>query len=247
VSFAADHFSEVAARYAAFRPHYPAALVDVLADRSPATATAVDLGCGNGQLTVALARRFDRVIGIEPAEAQIAKATPHPQVEYRVAPAEATGLADASADLAVAAQAAHWFEWPRFVAEVGRIAKPGGLIALVSYGNFLVDGVPDPDIEHYHHVVVGPYWPPGREHVENGYRDLVLPWPVVEAPEIEMTLEWTRDDLVGYVSSWSATARLIADRGPAEFEALRARILERWPADRRLEISWPLTIKLARR
>ncbi len=242
-----DHFSTVAGRYAAFRPHYPPALVDVLAERSTARDTALDIGCGTGQLTAALADRFDHVIGIEPAAALIAKATPHPRVEYRVAPAEETGLPDAFVDLIVAAQAAHWFDWPRFIAEAGRVARPGALVALVSYGNPLIDGVRDPDLVHYHDVTVGPYWPPGREHVENGYRDLVLPWPVVEAPSLAIEASWTRDELLGYVSSWSATARMIADRGASGYESLAAALAARWPDDTRRAITWPLTVKLARR
>ncbi len=71
-----DHFSTVAARYAAFRPHYPPALVDALADLT--TGDVVwDIGCGSGQLTVHLATRFARVIGTDPAAAQIAAAPTH--------------------------------------------------------------------------------------------------------------------------------------------------------------------------
>jgi SAM-dependent methyltransferase len=116
----ADHFSAVAARYAAYRPHYPRALVDVLG----AGDVAWDIGCGSGQLAVALAERFERVIATDLTQQQLDAAVPHPRVEYRRAPAEESGLADASVDLAVAAQAAHWFDWPRFIAEVGRVARP---------------------------------------------------------------------------------------------------------------------------
>ena len=58
---------------------------------------------------------------------------------YRVAPAEASGLDDASCDLVVAAQAAHWFDLPRYWAEVARVLKPGGLAALVGYGLLRID------------------------------------------------------------------------------------------------------------
>jgi len=51
----ADHFSAVAARYAAYRPHYPPALVDALAERCERHELAWDAGCGNGQLSLALA------------------------------------------------------------------------------------------------------------------------------------------------------------------------------------------------
>jgi trans-aconitate methyltransferase len=107
----ADHFSQVAARYAAYRPHYPAALVDALADRADTRGVAWDVGCGSGQLSVALAKRFARVIATDPSRAQLDAALHHPSVDYRCEPAEASTVADA--DLVVAAQAAHWFDWPR--------------------------------------------------------------------------------------------------------------------------------------
>jgi len=246
----ADHFSGVAARYAAFRPRYPQALVDALAERAgpdPAAALAWDAGCGNGQLSVALAGRFGRVIATDPARAQLAEATPHPRVEYRCEPAEASTLPDAAAALVVAAQAAHWFDWPRFVAEAGRVAAPGALVALVSYGNLVLDGEAGAVIGRYHREVAGPHWPANRRHVEDGYRELALPWPAVSAPAIEMTAAWSRDEVLGYVSSWSATARLVEREGPAPCEALGAALAAAWPGGERRPARWPLTIHLARR
>jgi SAM-dependent methyltransferase len=242
-----DHFSAVATRYAAFRPRYPAALVDALAARAGGLDLAWDVGCGSGQLSVALAGVFRRVIATDPAQALLEAAEAHPRVEYRCEPAEASVLASATADLVVAAQAAPWFDFPRFLAEAGRVARPGALVALVSYGDAIVDGAAGAALAHYHHVVAGPYWPKGREHVENGYRDLVLPWPPVEAPPFAMTAAWTRDQLVGYVSSWSATRRLVEAQGPAPYEALRDALIAAWPDDESRAVRWPLTVKLARR
>jgi SAM-dependent methyltransferase len=238
----ADHFSTVAARYAQYRPTYPPALVDALADRAP-PGTAWDVGCGTGQLSVALAARFACVIATDPAQAQLDAATPHAGVEYRCAPAEASGLPDASVVLAVAAQAAHWFDWPRFVAEAGRVVQPGGLVALVSYGVIEVDDA----VDRFYRDVVGPYWPPERRHVENGYRDLALPWPAVEAPRLAMTASWTRDELLGYIGTWSATVKLVAREGTAPLAALDAALAATWPAGEARTIRWPLTIQLARR
>jgi SAM-dependent methyltransferase len=241
-----DHFSELAARYAAYRPHYPPALVGVLAERCERHDVAWDVGCGSGQLSVALAARFGRVIATDPASAQLAHAEPDPHVEYRCASAEASGLPDASADLAVAAQAAHWFDWPRFVVEVGRVVRPGGLIALVSYRNAELAGdVGELLLAYYREIE--PYWPGGRVHVNNHYRDLELPWPAVAVPPIEMTTSWTCDELIGYVTTWSATARLVAARGEALVDELRRRLAAAWPDRQPREIRWPLTIKLARR
>src|SRR2546425_2341275 len=96
-----------------------------------------DAGCGSGQLSVLLAERFARVIATDASPEQIAQATPHRKVAYAVAPAEASGLPPRAADLAVAAQAAHWFDLAAYYAEVRRGGRPGAGVGLVGYG--LVD------------------------------------------------------------------------------------------------------------
>jgi SAM-dependent methyltransferase len=242
----ADHFSSVAAAYAAYRPSYPAELSRILANLAP-PGTAWDVGCGSGQLTTQLAEHID-VIGTDPSAAQVKQAFPHARATYRVGSAEASGLPDQSATLVVAAQAAHWFDWPKFIAEVERVAVPGALVALVSYGILHVDDpVVEPIVQRFYFDVVGSYWPAERAHVENGYRDLVMPWPSVPAPAIEMTETWTRDELGGYVSTWSATSKMVKANGPAQFDALRADLAAVWPEGEKRVIRWPLTLKLARR
>lgn len=243
----ADHFSKVAARYAAYRPHYPQALADALAERSPARGLAWDAGCGNGQLSVLLARQFERVIATDPSQTQIAEATACAGVDYRVEPAEHSSLGDASADLAVSAQAAHWFDWPRYTAEVSRVTRPGALVAVVGYGRLVVAGSASTVIDRYYSETAGPYWPKGREIVENLYRDLAWPWPEVEAPAIDMVAAWTREELLGYVSTWSATQRLATALGPRPYEELCEAVARVWPDGERRDVRWPLAIRLGRR
>jgi len=230
----------MAAKYAAYRPQLPDAVVDLLADRCARTELAWDAGCGSGQFSVPLARRFTRVIATDPATAQIDAAVAHPRVSYHVAAAE-DGIAE-RADLVVAAQAAHWFDWPRWLAAIARSAAPGALVALVTYGE-----VDAGEVIRSYLADVAPYWPPGREHVDNGYRDLKLPWPAVDIPPPAMTRSWTRDELFGYVTTWSATARMVAAGGGARLERLGRELTERWPGNEPREIRWPLTIKLTRR
>ncbi len=129
-----DHFSEISAAYAAHRPSYPAALVDFLARLAPARRLAWDAGCGSGQLSVLLAGAFERVVATDASPEQIGRAASHARVEYRCARAEESGLPERVADLATAAQAAHWFDLPSYYAEVRRVVRPGGIVALISYG-----------------------------------------------------------------------------------------------------------------
>jgi SAM-dependent methyltransferase len=154
-----DHFSLGSDRYAAFRPTYPAALADWLAGLCASTDAAWDVGCGTGQLSVLLARRFGCVFATDASAEQVAMAQPAAGVEYSVAPAERSGLADASVDLVVAAQAAHWFDLPEFYAEVRRVARPGAVVALVCYGKCEIDGAGpiDAAVERVYTDVLGPF------------------------------------------------------------------------------------------
>lgn len=238
-------FTAVAKQYAEYRPHYPNELAAQLAALCRSRERAWDIGCGSGQLTQSLAPQFARVVATDPSQGQLDNAPKLANVEYRRATAEASTLDAASVDLAVAAQAAHWFDWPRFVVEVARVAKPGGVVALVSYGIIEVDHAPS--IRHYYFETLAGFWPPERRHVENGYRELVWPWPELSAPRIAMTAEWTRAELIGYVTTWSATAKLVAERGNAPLDAFVASLAREWPDDHeRRTIRWPLTLRLAR-
>jgi 2-polyprenyl-3-methyl-5-hydroxy-6-metoxy-1,4-benzoquinol methylase len=106
-----DHFSGHASAYHQFRPTYPASLFAALAAGAPSREAAWDVGCGNGQASVALAAHFATVFATDMSAQQIASADAHPRVQYRVAPAEESGLAPRSIDLVLVAQALHWFDF----------------------------------------------------------------------------------------------------------------------------------------
>jgi SAM-dependent methyltransferase len=242
-----DHFSTRAADYAAHRPSYPIELVDYLAGLAPARDVALDVGCGSGQLSVLLAERFGRVIATDASARQVESATPHARVEYRVAPAEASNLAPASVDLITAAQAAHWFDLPAFYAEARRIARPGAILALVTYGVLQADGAIDPAIQHFYRDVVGPYWPPERRHVETGYRDFDFPFGEISAPPLAIEVEWRAADLVGYADTWSAVRGAEKALGQSPIPAFGREIAKAWgnPDERRI-IRFPLSLRVGR-
>ena len=238
-----DHFSERSADYAASRPTYPPQLARFLAEHSPGRRLALDCGCGTGQLSVQLAEHFAEVAATDASAAQIAAATPHPRVSYRVAPAEASGLEAASADLIVAAQAAHWFDLDTFYAEAKRVAVPGALLALVTYGVFHVEGDAEPLIQEFYWNTVGPFWPPGREHVEDGYRSLPFPSAEIAVPELDIALSWSRADLLAYVDTWSAMRAAEKAIGRQPFEDFARQLARAWPDGERYGIRWPLSIR----
>jgi SAM-dependent methyltransferase len=243
-----DHFSANNAGYSAHRPTYPPALVDFLADVSPAHDLALDVACGTGQLSVGLADRFAQVVATDASTQQIANATPHERIRYTTAPAELSGLPDASVDLITVAQAAHWLDLDPFYAEVRRIARPQAIIALITYGVLHVEGdEADALTRHFYHEVIGPYWPPERKHVEDGYRALPFPFEPVATPSLTITRAWGLDDLIGYIDTWSAVRAAEKTVGREPIDRFRSDLAQIWgdPAQPR-EINWPLSLRVGR-
>ncbi|NOS70591.1 MAG: methyltransferase domain-containing protein [Verrucomicrobia bacterium] len=243
-----DHFSGVANRYADFRPHYPAALFDYLAALAPQSSVVWDCACGNGQATIDLAPYFDKVIATDASREQIASATPHPKIEYRVAPAEQSGLPDKSIALITVAQALHWFDFDRFYAEVKRVLIPNGVIAVWAYGINTVEGDEVNQLAYkFYAETVGPYWPPERKLVEDGYRTIPFPFANITPPAFRMEAHWTLEQLLGYFSTWSATNRYIKANGRNPLEPLASDLKRVWgDKDSARLIAWPLTIRLGR-
>jgi ubiquinone/menaquinone biosynthesis C-methylase UbiE len=244
-----DHFSSVANRYADFRPHYPAALFDYVATLVPRDAPVWDCAAGSGQATLDLAERFDRVFATDASQEQIASATPHPKVEYRVAPAEQNGLPDASVGLITVAQALHWFDLERFYAEARRVLKPGGVLAAWAYGVSEVEGdAVNQFVQEFYANTVGPYWPPERKLVEEGYRTIPFPFVETTPPTFRMDARWTLEQLLGYFSTWSATNRFIKATGRNPLVPLSEGLSRVWgnPNVPRL-IVWPLSLRVGRK
>ena len=242
-----DHFSATAEAYGRYRPAYPAALFESLAALAPGCELAWDCGCGNGQASRGLAAHFAVVHASDPSEQQIAQAVPHPRVTYAVGRAEASGLPDASVDLILAAQAAHWFDHGAFHAEVRRVARPGGLLALVSYGRLAIEPKIDEILRRYHDETLGPHWPSERWLVVEGYKDLPFPFPELEPPALEMADDWTLEHLIGYLGTWSALARYREDRGEDPLPAVSEALAAAWgPPKGSRRVRWPLALRLGR-
>jgi SAM-dependent methyltransferase len=241
-----DHFSENAVAYALNRPTYPPELAKILAEASPGRGLALDCGCGNGQFAVLLAGHFERVVATDASAEQIANAKPHEGVEFRVAPAEASGLPDKSVDLITAAQAAHWFDLDAFYAEARRIARPDALLALITYGVMIAEGRIGALIDDFYWKRMGPYWPPERRHVEAEYRTLAFPFEELRLPEVAIERDWSRQQFLGYADTWSAT-RAAIKAGQHDLTDDFARDLAAiWPDDDIVTIRWPVTIRAAR-
>jgi ubiquinone/menaquinone biosynthesis C-methylase UbiE len=241
-----DHFSNVAERYADFRPHYPAELFEYLATLVPQNSFVWDCAAGNGQATVDLAQRFESVVATDASPEQIASAAPHPRIEYRVAPAEKSGLPDQAVNLVTVAQALHWFDLEKFYGEVRRVLKPAGVLAVWAYGINEVEGARVNElVQDFYSNIVGPYWPPERKLVEEGYRTIAFPFAEITPPGFKMEARWTMKQLLGYFSTWSATNRYIKATGRDPLEPFLEAIAPEWgEPDLPRIIVWPLSLRV---
>jgi SAM-dependent methyltransferase len=127
----ARSFGRVAETYHRIRPAYSQPLLDLAQEvlELPGHATVLDLAAGTGRLTHELARRFDRVIAVEPDDGMRKLIS---DGEVLAGSAEAIPLPAASVDAAFVGEAFHWFEAAAAIRELARVLRRRGGLALIS-------------------------------------------------------------------------------------------------------------------
>jgi ubiquinone/menaquinone biosynthesis C-methylase UbiE len=242
-----DHFSELAWEYSRYRPQYPQDLIRYLADIAPERNLAWDCGTGNGQAAVQLAGHFQRVYATDASPEQIAQATKHSRVEFKVEHAEAVSLATNSVDLVTVAVAVHWFNLDEFYREVKRVLKPTGVLAVWTYHLPQVEAGIFQVIWTYYREVLGKYWPDRIRYVDEKYKTLPFPFEEFTPPHFELHAEWDLNQLVGYLSSWSAAFKFMEKHRSYPMDVILDDLRSAWgEADSRRELRWPLFIRVGR-
>lgn len=240
-----DHFSAIAGQYASHRPTYPRELFQWLAELCGARELALDVGTGNGQAAVALAEHFTRVVATDPSREQLERAAPHAHVEYRCALAHEHVLEPSTADLITAATAAHWFDSSAFHAEVGRVLKPGGVLAVWNYAPASVSEPVDQVLAALG-ARVAPFWPPERRFVDSGYRTLPFPYADLAAPRFQCRMNWTARQFLGYASTWSAVQRARRELPTDVLAEFAPRLELAWGPEPR-DVVWPIALRVGRK
>lgn len=171
-----------------------------------------------------------------------------PNVTYRQAPAEKSGLADRSVDLITVAQALHWFDIDAFFREAGRTLAPGGVLAVWGYGDPVLDEEPLQAAVHaFNRGTLEPYWPPERALLLAGYRTIAFPFDEVVVPTFFLEQRWTLSQLTGLMRTWSATQRFAAQHGRDPVAEVETTLRGKWgaPGDTHV-VRWPLYLRVGR-
>jgi SAM-dependent methyltransferase len=229
---AARAFGMQAEAYERGRPSWPVDAVAGLLERFGA-GTVLDLAAGTGKLTRILAERADTVIAVEPVDGMrevLRERLPH--VRTMSGTAEAIPLPDGCADAVFVAEAFHWFDPPAAAAEIARVLKPGGGLALLwnTPGSEELDWVAElhetvmrhrlPEVTNLRETV------PWREALEAEPR--FGPLYDEEAAHDHLT---DREMLLAEIASFSGIGGLPPDRFATTIAACRA-VLERHGIDR---------------
>ena len=244
-----DYFSAQAQQYKQFRPHYPAALYDFLHTGLPPKASILDCATGNGQAALGLAGTNCQLVGLDLSIEQLAKAPRTANCLWVQSTVEALPIASHSMDLVTVAQALHWFDFDKFYPEVRRVLTPKGRIAVWTYSLLAACPQFPPPIEDvvrwFYHDVVGEYWPPERRWVDDEYQNIPFPFAEVPVPDFNIDVRWLRQELIGYISSWSAVQLCVTNTGKNPLPALESRLDAVWPGENyELVFSWPLSVRV---
>lgn len=126
---------ELAQRYAQGRPYHHRRTVErcLALGRAVPDGVALDVACGTGLSTRALAELGFRAVGVDLTPAMVAIARQHEGLPFVVAAAESLPVRDGSIAVVTVGSGLHWFDGSRFRAEAARVLAPGGALLVYEH------------------------------------------------------------------------------------------------------------------
>ncbi|TSJ45472.1 class I SAM-dependent methyltransferase [Fluviicola chungangensis] len=238
-----DNFSNNSAAYAQFRPTYPDGVFAFLHTVLPGKQCAWDCATGTGQVAEKLVKLFDHIEATDLSENQLKNAVSHPKIRYSQQVAEQTDFSDQHFDCITVGQAVHWFDFEKFYAEAKRVLKPNGLIVVLGYGNIQIDnpGVQKAVTKLYAEIL-GDYWDPERRYIDEAYQTIPFPFEEILHPEFAIEHTWKRDQLLGYLSTWSAVKHFKEKHKMNPIDL----ILPEFPEFEQVKVTFPVLLRIGK-
>ncbi len=224
----AGSFNVKSGLYAQSRPRYPRHFYEYLTGLTEAHSRLWDSACGNGQVAIDLADRFDEVYATDISENQIRNSFRHPKIKYFVLPSEKTPFPADFFDMICVAQALHWFNIPEFFTEAGRVLKAGGILAVFGYGFFSIDEETDLIIRDYFMTPIDEFWSERNQLIFSGFKGIDFPFLPVDTPPFTMDQKWSLNELLSFLDTWSAAKRYNETHHENIVDTLNSRLLPVW-------------------
>lgn len=220
-------FQAGAAAYERGRPGYPAGAIEWLRTElglRPGR-TVADVAAGTGKLTRELIATGATVVAVEPVPGMR-------DVLERVVPgvrvldgtAETLPVPDESLDAITVAQAFHWFDVPRALAEFHRVLPPGGRFAVIWNRRLR-----DQPLHQAIHALTEPYRGDSPSHYDSGWRELIAAdgrFAAAAETRVPFEQQFDADGLVDRVGSISFIAALDDEERERVLARVRALALD---------------------
>lgn len=245
-----DHFSTKSKEYSFSRPVYPESLYDYLYTITSNKGLVWDCATGNGQAAIGLCKYFRNVIASDISPSQIENRFTRDNITYEVFSAENPALSSNTIDLITVAQALHWFDFERFYKEVRRVGRsPAGIIAVWSYGMHKIN----PEIDKISDRltvggdILGDYWPNQTEYVKQDYRTIPFPFEEIAAPKFEMKVDWSLNDLVNYMHTWSSVKKFQLEKKYDPLSTIKEELENLWGIENhKKSVIWNINIRIGK-
>lgn len=239
-----DHFAAGASMYARARPHYPSEMMDWLAGQAPDRKLAWDAATGTGQVAHLATVHFEQVYATDASPAQLAETVPAPGLRFVHERAELPSLPVDSVDLVTVGAAAHWLDLPRFYEAARRVSRPGGLLALFSYGIELSGSPALQGVLNAYAASIAPHWTPAYQVVVDRYRGLPFPFERVEMPAFLAHSQGDLKQFMDLMRTWSGSLRAREATGADPLAPFAQRFEQAWtqrgPVEAPRTLHWPI-------
>nr|CAG8658782.1 1220_t:CDS:2 [Entrophospora candida] len=265
------------AAYNTYRPTYPQKLFEKVYNyhksHNGSFDAALDVATGTGQVTQVLADSFKKVYGVDSSATMLENAVKKSNITYSTSTAENLNrFDDSSIDLLTVAQAAHWFDLPKFLEESYRVLKSplsssdggGGTLAIWGYSHNIFDNYPTASelLIDYSTNFMDDYWERGRLALDDLYRGFEIPERLFKNVKFEiydgtkeseqyrlMEADWTISQYEKYLKTWSCYKSFLLKNpnveDPVNKLIARMKEVEGWESNQLLKIYWPTALILA--
>lgn len=240
-----DNFSSDSDKYARYRPNYPLELITCITSFVRNRENAWDCATGNGQLASKISEYFKNVEATDISAEQMKHANKAKNITYSIQAAEKTNFPDEFFDFITVGQAVHWFHFEKFYAEVQRVLKPKGVLALIGYGLIRSNEGSNKVIDHFYEDIIGSYWDPERKYLDEEYRTIPFPLKEIPVPHFEIKLQWKYEHLLGYFRTWSAVKHFQNKNGKDPVDEIANDLKNSFGEEG--EVNFPILLRLGRK